>query len=149
MKGRAPNSSLTGFHAVLPRKPKPKARKLGNALIASTTARSATSTKIAKPAAPEPAWKRRSPQDDPVGCRRARRVPRRNGKTMGDRVRAQGRRATPLKVIVRIVVTSRVTTDAGSGAYVRDAAAVCATLSTAHRRKSTSAFAFASVIPLG
>src|SRR3989449_11449382 len=84
MKGRAPNSSLTGFHAVLPRKPKPKARKLGNALIASTTARSATSTKIAKPAAPEPAWKRRSPQDDPVGCRRARLVPRRNGKTMGD-----------------------------------------------------------------
>src|SRR2546425_5733138 len=84
MNGRAPNSSLTGFHAVLPRKPKPKARKLGNALIASTTARSARSTRIAKPAAPEPAWKRRSPQDDPVGCGRARRVPRRNGKTMGD-----------------------------------------------------------------
>src|SRR5438445_799558 len=39
-------------------------------------------------------------------------------------------------------------TDAGNGAYVSDAAAVCATLSTAHRRKSTSAFPFASVIPL-
>src|SRR5712691_7747123 len=84
MNGEAPNWSLTGSHTVLPRNPKPKARKLGNALIASTTAMSARSTRIAKHAAPEPAWKRRSPQDDPVGCRIARRVPRRKGKTMGD-----------------------------------------------------------------
>src|SRR5207302_8340400 len=136
MNGRAPNSSLTGFHAVLPRKPKPKARKLGNALIASTTARSARNIRIAKPAAPDPAWKRRSPQDDPVGCRRARRVPRRNGQTMGDRVRAQGRKATPLKVIVRLVVTSKVTTDAGNGAYVSAAAPVCQPLYTPHRRQA-------------
>src|SRR2546427_10360568 len=123
MNGRAPNSSLTGFHVVLPRKPKPKARKLGNALTARTSARSARSTKIAKPAAPEPAWKRRSPHDDPVGRRRAPLVPRRNGKTIGDRLRAQGRRATPLKVSVLIVVTSSVTTDALVGANATAAAA--------------------------
>src|SRR3989442_4496749 len=85
----------------------------------------------------------RSGEGEPAGCRDGTERP------WAISVRAQGRRATPLKVIVRIVVTSKVTTDAGNGAYVSDAAAVCATLSTAHRRKSTSAFAFAWVIPLG
>src|SRR5438132_1231580 len=96
MNGKAPNWFVTGFHSPLTRKPRPKVRKLGAALTVSTIAMRPRSARTATPAAPEPARKRVSPQDDPVGWSRARRAPRRNGKAMGASTRERGR---PLKVL--------------------------------------------------
>src|SRR5712692_3765867 len=148
MNGRAPNWFVTGFHSLLARNPGPKVRRLGKALRARTMAMRPSSTRMATPAAPEPARKRASPQDDPVGWSRARRASRRNGKAMEASDRAQVGRGSPLKVIVWIVASSWVTTAAGKGAYVRDAAVVCPVW-TAHQRNATRACAFAWVIPLG
>src|SRR5881628_2065863 len=99
MNGKAPNWFVTGFHSPLTRKPRPKVRKLGAALTVSTIAMRPRSARTATPAAPEPARKRVSPQDDPVGWSRARRAPRRNGKAMVGSTRTHVRKGRPLKVL--------------------------------------------------
>src|SRR5947209_20487742 len=96
MNGKAPNWFVTGFHSPLTRKPRPKVRKLGAALTVSTIAMRPRSARTATPAAPEPARKRVSPQDDPVGGSGAGGGPRRNGRAMGA---ARRERVRPLKVL--------------------------------------------------
>src|SRR6266699_1890909 len=146
MNGKAPNWFVTGFHSPLTRKPRPKVRKLGAALTVSTIAMSPRSARTATPAAPEPARKRVSPQDDPVGWSRARRAPRRNGKAMGASTRERGR---PLKVLaIERDHVDRRSVLRGNGAYVSDVAVVCPVL-IAHLRNATRAWAFSWVIPFG